>query len=167
MSNYDALQAMRAEESELPDEEKQFLTNLMKDLVAYYVVHEKSKNSKSLPRDKVTNFHVSNGAELANIHWLSHENCQPSDSIGGAGMMVNYRYYPETIDIRKQNFMDRHVVRQSPKLAERYATRMNALHRGDQAQNAEPANCFSIPSPHVASVTLAPRVDIPKFIARS
>jgi hypothetical protein len=161
MSNHDALQVMLAEQSKLPPEEKRFLTDLMKDLTAYYVVHEKSENTKYLPRDKVTKFHIGNGAELANIHWLSDANCQLSDSIGGAGMMVNYRYYPDVIDIRKQHFKDRHTVRQSPALADRYAQRMAEL--GIVAPEAKTANASypSIPSPKVQDVGLIERITVP------
>ena len=127
MSDYEALQSLIAKQAQLPVETKQFLTTLMKDLGTYYLAHEKSKQSGVLPLDKVANFHIGNGAEIANIHWLPGKQSTLSDSIGAAGLMVNYRYYPEQLPIRKLRFAERAIVRQSPEMAERYAQRMQPL----------------------------------------
>ncbi len=60
---------------------------------AHYLVREKQRHR---PRDPVARFHLGNGASLERINWLgdvSEKGLRES-----AGMLVNYRYDPDTIE---------------------------------------------------------------------
>jgi malonyl-CoA decarboxylase len=111
----------------LSAENQQFITQLMKDLGQYYLVHEKSQLTKDLPLDPVANFHLGNGAKIANIHWLPPQHTTRSETVGGGGLMVNYRYEPIKLAIRKQHYIDRQTVYQSNFMQARYDARMAAL----------------------------------------
>lgn len=156
-SDYTVLKRAIVERRYAQPEQQQFLDQLMTDLLTYYIVHEKAggeakaeaaapkKPAKSRlgwrkkvapaepqpeiikPKNKVTEFHIGNGAELANVHWLPPEAATESDVSGSLGMMVNYRYYPELLNQRKDNFRERSIVRLSPELAERYYSRLAQL----------------------------------------
>lgn len=152
-SLYEGLEKIIAMRSNLSPENKSFIERLMTDLGTYYVAHERKnvppktakkaglarkliKSIKSpdnhtskieAPLDNVTGFHIGNGAELAQVHWVLPEMSTDSDLNGAFGLMVNYRYYPEQLDQRKNNFRSEGVIRLSPQLAERYYARLESL----------------------------------------
>jgi malonyl-CoA decarboxylase len=77
---------------------------LMK-LCAHYLVNEKSGR---LARDPVARFHLGNGARLHRLHWaadLSEKGKQQS-----AGMMVNYLYDLNRIEINHEAYFDQGVI---------------------------------------------------------
>jgi malonyl-CoA decarboxylase len=69
------------------------LRPLLLRLCAHYLVREKQRRR---PRDPVARFHLGNGANLERINWLG----DPSEKglREAAGMLVNYRYDPGTIE---------------------------------------------------------------------
>jgi malonyl-CoA decarboxylase len=69
------------------------LQPLLMRACAQYLVREKLRRR---PRDPVARFHLGNGATLERINWLG----DPSEKglRESAGLLVNYRYDPETIE---------------------------------------------------------------------
>jgi malonyl-CoA decarboxylase len=62
-------------------------------LCAYYLVRAKSRGR---PRDSVARFHLGNGARLERLNWLG--DVSDKGRTESAGMMVNYRYDPGSIE---------------------------------------------------------------------
>lgn len=74
-------------------------------LCAHYLVNEKSGR---LARDPVARFHLGNGARLHRLHWaadLSDKGKQQS-----AGMMVNYLYDLDRIELNHEDYFDKGII---------------------------------------------------------
>lgn len=111
-----------------PRWERTFKT-LMEELGLYYLAEEKAKGhgpGKHIPRDGVAKFHLSNGGEIANIHFNPRSKTTPSDEEGSLGLMVNYRYDLDKLEERKKAYERGYVV-MDPELAARYEKRMQTL----------------------------------------
>lgn len=115
--------------------------SLMEELGLYYLAVEKAKGDTTrskdahglpledpvhIPRDGVAKFHLSNGGEIANIHFNPRNRTTPSDEEGSLGLMVNYRYDIDKLKERKQMFADGIVV-MDPALEARLEGRLEAL----------------------------------------
>lgn len=70
-------------------------------LCAHYLLKEKGRNG--FVRDPVEHFHLSNGARLERINWLS--DLSPKGLRESAGMMVNYIYSIDHIDDNHESYM--------------------------------------------------------------
>ena len=102
----------------------------MKDLGMYYLASEKTvsgHNGVSLVRDKVANFHLSNGAMIAKIHWAPPGKTTPSETVGGGGLMASYRYEPEHLAERKTAYKTEGVIAVEPKFQQEYTLKINGL----------------------------------------
>jgi malonyl-CoA decarboxylase len=81
-------------------------------LAAHYLSNEKRKGKTAL--DSVAHFHLSNGAEIAQLNWLG------DSSINGlkqsAGLMVNYLYDLPHIETRSQDYSAQGSIAQSAKI---------------------------------------------------
>lgn len=167
-SLYEGLKRVIANRANISPQDQQSMERLMTDLGTYYVTHERKELSGktaekhgfaakfmklvpgrkgaqaapkvSTPLDGVTGFHINNGAELANVHWVWPEHSTESDIKGAFGLMVNYRYYPELLDQRKGNFRREDVIRLSPALAERYYVRLEQLGKQPTPMDKHTAN---------------------------
>eukprot|EP00591_Stephanopyxis_turris_P004874 CAMPEP_0195511210 /NCGR_PEP_ID=MMETSP0794_2-20130614/3615_1 /TAXON_ID=515487 /ORGANISM="Stephanopyxis turris, Strain CCMP 815" /LENGTH=163 /DNA_ID=CAMNT_0040638767 /DNA_START=101 /DNA_END=593 /DNA_ORIENTATION=+ len=62
-------------------------------LAAQYLVNEKRRGK---PLDGVAKFHIRNGAEMYRLNFLADKSRKGMQN--SAGMMINYRYEPETIE---------------------------------------------------------------------
>lgn len=82
-------------------------------LCAHYLTQEK-RPGRITPLDNVTHFHLSNGAEVAQLNWLA------DSSVNGikqsAGLMVNYLYDLPHIEIRSQDYSAQGSIAQSAKI---------------------------------------------------
>ena len=77
---------------------------LMK-LCAHYLVNEKSGR---LARDPVARFHLGNGARLHRLHWAADRSEKGKQQ--SAGMMVNYLYDLNRIEINHEAYFDQGVI---------------------------------------------------------
>ena len=81
-------------------------------LCAHYLLVEKSGR---LARDPVARFHLGNGARLHRLHWaadLSEKGKRQS-----AGMMVNYLYDLDRIEINHEEYFDQGVIAASKSIS--------------------------------------------------
>lgn len=81
-------------------------------LAAHYLTTEKRRGKTAL--DPVAHFHLSNGAEIAQLNWLadSSENGLKQS----AGLMVNYLYDLPHIESRSQDYSAQASIAQSAKI---------------------------------------------------
>jgi malonyl-CoA decarboxylase len=77
---------------------------LMK-LCAHYLINEKSAR---LARDPVARFHLGNGARLHRLHWAA--DLSDKGKRQSAGMMVNYLYDLERIEINHEAYFDQGTI---------------------------------------------------------
>lgn len=80
--------------------------------VAQYLAREK-RGERAL--DPVAHFHLSNGAELAQLNWLA--DCSEKGIRQSAGLMVNYHYRLDDVEQNSQGYLDAGEVRTSPQVA--------------------------------------------------
>lgn len=128
-NDFERIKYLHEHRADLSDRVRGRFADLMKDLGIYYIAYERNQKTKDRPLDPVTAFHISNGAKLANIHYLPPEKSTPLDSIGSLGMMVNYRYEPEMLSKRKQIAKVEDTVPLTPALALRYTQRLSELEK--------------------------------------
>lgn len=126
-SDYERILYLHEHRTGLNDRGRSRFSDLMKDLGIYYVAYERNPKTKDRPLDPVTAFHISNGAKLANIHYLLPERSTQLDGAGSLGMMVNYRYEPEILSKRKQIAKTEDTVPLTPSLAGHYMERLAQL----------------------------------------
>jgi hypothetical protein len=104
----------------LTEEEHKDVAPLMKRLAYHYITNVKDVDGKN-PKDFVARFHLGNGAEVANIHYITPENgATSSDKEGAYGIMVNYRYDLNKIDERKKAYKERREIAVDPELERDY-----------------------------------------------
>ncbi|MBE7637799.1 decarboxylase [Sneathiella sp. P13V-1] len=81
----------------------------LEQLVAHYLVNEKSRNR---PLDPVSRFHLGNGARLERINWLG--DISENGMKQSAGLLVNYYYSLKDIERNHEAYInDRQVVASS------------------------------------------------------
>ena len=124
-----AIQSMRDNYEQLGEAKKGFFHGLMSDLGVHYLAEEKSKKNAKQVRDPVGQFHLSNGAQIANIHYQPSATTE-SDQKGGGGLMVNYRYEPTELAARKKAYNVNGTVAIDPALAERHKKRLEEIKDG-------------------------------------
>ena len=74
----------------------------MMRLCLYYLAN--AKRGKSIQAyDPVANFHLSNGAKIEKIHWLA--NTSKKGMMQSGGIMLNYHYRPDKIELNHENYM--------------------------------------------------------------
>lgn len=78
-------------------------------LAAHYLSQEKRRGHTAL--DPVTHFHLSNGAEIAQINWLA--DCSENGLTQSAGLMVNYLYDLPHIETRSQRYSEEGEIAQT------------------------------------------------------
>ena len=120
------IRSMRDGYKQLGESQKEFFNTLMKDLGVYYLAEEKLPKDAKKVRDPVGQFHLSNGAQIANIHY-QHNATTESDQKGGGGLMVNYRYELDEVLARKEGYYTNGVVALDPVLAKRHTQRLNDM----------------------------------------
>ncbi len=99
---YEKIKYIHQSYSRLDLKDQKFFAQCMCDLGVYYLAEAKTTiKSEKLPLDTVARFHLSNGAELANIHYHPPEKTTEKESDLALGLMVNYRYDPEMLDYKK------------------------------------------------------------------
>ncbi len=81
-------------------------------LAAHYLSNEKRKGKTAL--DPVTHFHLSNGAEIAQLNWLADSSANGLKQ--SAGLMVNYLYDLPHIETRSQDYSALGNIAQSAKI---------------------------------------------------
>jgi len=86
---------------------EQLEQDLSKKAAQYLVLARKGARAF----DPVAHFHLSNGAEMAQINWLA--DCSEKGLKQSAGMMVNYRYQLADVEQNSQNYLDQSEVRRS------------------------------------------------------
>jgi malonyl-CoA decarboxylase len=77
---------------------------LMK-LCAHYLLVEKSAG---LARDPVARFHLGNGARLHRLHWAA--DLTPKGKQQSSGMMVNYLYKLDRIELNHEEYFDQGTI---------------------------------------------------------
>jgi len=80
---------------------------------AYYFV--KAKNERGLPLDPVARFHLGNGASAWKVNWPA--NISPQSLKTAYGLMVNYLYEPEAIEMQHERFVREGYVAHGASLA--------------------------------------------------
>jgi hypothetical protein len=111
-------------------EAQRFIQQIMKDMGTNYLMSNENPNMKDGTHthyDPVANFHLRNGAMIARFHWAPADETTVSETIGGAGLMVNYRYEPEELSARREAFRNRGEIAVDPKIKARHEARMEAL----------------------------------------
>ncbi len=81
----------------------------LQQLTAYYL--SQAKRRGHFAWDPVSHFHLSNGAEIAQLNWLA--DCSEKGLQQAAGMMVNYLYDLPHIEARSQSYSAEGAVAQS------------------------------------------------------
>jgi malonyl-CoA decarboxylase len=88
------------------DEEKNAAAKkLLMPLVAHYLVKVQYKN---LPIDPVARFHIGNGSSLDRINWAADTSTQAMQQ--SAGIMVNYLYDLDKIEVNHEACVEKGVV---------------------------------------------------------
>lgn len=82
-------------------------------LAAHYLSQEKRRGRTAL--DPVTNFHLSNGAEIAQLNWLA--DCSENGLQQSAGLMVNYLYDLPHIENRSQRYSEAGEIARSSRIS--------------------------------------------------
>ncbi len=81
----------------------------LEQLVAHYLVHEKSRER---PLDPVSRFHLGNGARLQQINWLGDTSANGLKQ--SAGLLVNYYYSLKDIEKNHEAYVNNKKVVASP-----------------------------------------------------
>merc|ERR1711879_440262 len=74
---------------------RESLRPLLASLCYFYLVEEKYSRKQALNR--VANFHLRNGAQLEQINWMG--NSSPKGLCESAGLMVNYKYCLDELEV--------------------------------------------------------------------
>jgi len=88
-------------------------------LAAHYLVREKRGNDV---RDRVANFHLSNGASIERINFPADVSRRGQDH--SAGLMVNYRYRLKDIEANHESYHDKGDIAHSRAIASLLKTRL-------------------------------------------
>jgi len=79
----------------------------LESFAAYYFVH--AKNERGQPLDPVARFHLGNGASAWKVNWPADQS--PHALKTAYGLMINYLYEPEAIEMQHERFVrDNHVA---------------------------------------------------------
>jgi len=81
------------------------IRDALMQLCAHYLLREKSGN---LARDPVARFHLGNGARLHRLHWAA--DLTPKGKQQSAGIMVNYLYDPDKIELNHEEYFDQGTI---------------------------------------------------------
>ncbi len=81
------------------------LQPLLTRLCAAYLTEDRGGKG---PSDPVARFHLGNGARLESINWLG--NTAPKGLVESFGIMVNYLYDPDWIEVNHEAFVKKGVV---------------------------------------------------------
>jgi malonyl-CoA decarboxylase len=120
-------QALRNYGNLCVDSEHPIIGPIMKSMGYHYLTQVKLSGGISV-QDRVANFHLGNGAMLANIHYIPpHAGAPTSDMAGAYGLMVNYRYEPEHLATRKAAYKTTGEIAIAPELQEEYAAKLKEL----------------------------------------
>lgn len=118
-----ALRTFTDHPAALSTEQAFFAQDILKGLALYYLAEQKSPQRARIPIDPVTHFHLSNGAEIANIHVGTRKNSTESDWKGALGLMVNYRYDLDRIAENKTKYESSGTIAIDERLATRHHQR--------------------------------------------
>lgn len=118
-----------------------FLQPLLMRLCAVYLTE--TRDSKG-PSDPVARFHLGNGARLERINWLG--NLAPRGLAESFGLMVNYLYDPEFIEINHESFVHHGAV---------------ACSSAVEALLESPPHMPAAANPHRISIVPFPRIQKP------
>ena len=128
LSPWEAIEHAHRHFVDLNGTEKTFISELMKDLAVTYLVEAKAPESQRIVQDKVGQFHLANGAEIAAVHYHPPYECTANDDAGALGMMLNYRYHPgERITKRKEDYRTKGDIAIDPVLEARHLSRKAQL----------------------------------------
>ena len=83
----------------------------MQRFVAHYLTQE-HRTGKTAVVNSVAHFHLSNGARLARINWLS--DLSENGLRQSYGLMVNYIYKREEIELNHEQYVENGVVNSDP-----------------------------------------------------
>lgn len=98
----DGLKRVLADDRWYQDAAKaELLKPILMRLCAYYLTREKRSGKRAL--DPVAHFHLSNGAELAQLNWLGDTSAKGIKQ--SAGLMVNYHYKLAEIDDNHEEYV--------------------------------------------------------------
>lgn len=122
-----AFEQYRNDPASLTRTDQAFIEQLLKDLAIAYLTEEKSPARERITIDPVANFHLSNGAQIANIHIRPQGECTQSDLQGAYGVMVNYRYDTAHVESRRADYAKDGTIALDPALARRHNERMANL----------------------------------------
>lgn len=123
-SLYGSMLYMHEHFEQMNDTDQKFFSQLMRDLGIQYLVEAKSEKSDKRAFDPVEQFHLSNGASLAKIHYQPPSKTTLSETAGALGLMVNYRYVPEAMPENKRRYMETGEIRMDSDLKQRHLSRM-------------------------------------------
>ena len=93
-----------------PDTLKPFQQTLM-SLLATYLLTAKLKGR---PIDSVARFHLGNGAQLREVHWMA--DTSPNGMSNSCGMMVNYVYELDQIPSNRKYFLRDKIIAAHPSI---------------------------------------------------
>lgn len=125
-----AVEFVRRRYTELSQEQRAFFAKLMTSLGLHYLANLKAPGKDGTNRavyDPVDSFHLGNGAEIAKIHWQPPELTTASETLGGGGLMVNYRYDLNQLSARKEAYKERGTIAMDPELRKEYEARFKEL----------------------------------------
>jgi len=84
-------------------------------LCAQYLSGRQPEGARGVPRDPVATFHLSNGARVERINADADRSAKGEAE--SFGIMVNYRYLPESLAANHERFVERGAVATSPEVA--------------------------------------------------
>ena len=85
-------------------------------LCAQYLTGRSAEGAADRVTDPVARFHLTNGARLERINWLA--DVSPKGLAESHGLMVNYRYLPNSIEANHRAFVDEERVGTSSSVAQ-------------------------------------------------
>lgn len=108
----EALGGPLEEKSKLPKRTVHNLRERLLPVLARYIAH--SRRSDGKPVDPVARFHLGNGAGAWQLNWPADSSAEAWEQSYGA--MINYRYEPEELERRHEDFIRHRAVALGPQL---------------------------------------------------
>lgn len=97
----------------LDTEQAEGLKSQLQPIVARYLCKERKQGRRAL--DPVANFHLSNGAQVAQLNWLADQSDKGLQQ--SAGFMVNYRYQLDDVEQNSEQYLTEAKVAMSAPIA--------------------------------------------------
>lgn len=105
---------MLSDKPKLPRADLEGIRARLFPVLGRYIAHTRRADGK--PVDPVARFHLGNGASAWQLNWPANSSTQAWEQSYGA--MINYRYEPEELERRHEDFMRHRVIALGPRMRE-------------------------------------------------